>query len=131
MSTEIRLFTLNFFVFLKAQDPPDCEGPFCPIKCPPGTYRYDTGCDYLQPEPTCKNPRPAKETEYQICDYQACYCSPPTVRNEETKQCVELCDCPRKHVTVTPRTPVTPVTKRTPVTPRTPVTRRTPVTSSC
>ncbi|XP_061725269.1 uncharacterized protein LOC133531154 [Cydia pomonella] len=64
----------------------------CPLKCPPGTYRYAVGCDYLLPEPTCKNPRPVKETKFQICDFQACYCSPPTVRNEETNQCVRLCD---------------------------------------
>lgn len=65
-------------------------------ECEEGTHAYTTGCDYKMPEATCDNPNPVKETRGKICDFTACYCDPPTVRDTTTKKCVKLEDCPKK-----------------------------------
>ncbi|KAM3962111.1 uncharacterized protein ACR2FA_003798 [Aphomia sociella] len=65
----------------------------CVKECEEGTHSYTTGCGYLTPEATCDNPNPVKETRGMICDFSACYCDPPTVRDTKTKKCVPLDEC--------------------------------------
>ncbi|XP_023943428.2 uncharacterized protein LOC112049671 [Bicyclus anynana] len=67
----------------------------CMHYCEEGTYSYNTGCGPMTPEPTCENPHPVA-TRYAICDYSACYCKPPTVRDTSSKKCVLLERCPPK-----------------------------------
>ncbi|XP_047991688.1 uncharacterized protein LOC125230547 isoform X1 [Leguminivora glycinivorella] len=65
----------------------------CVEKCPVGTHAYTTGCSYLTPEATCANPNPKQDTRGKLCDFSACYCDAPTVRDEKTNQCVSLDKC--------------------------------------
>ncbi|XP_049885747.1 uncharacterized protein LOC126380398 [Pectinophora gossypiella] len=74
--------------------PRDCIGFYCGPACKPDEYLYSSGCDYLQPEPTCYNPNPPKDTRGKLCDYMKCYCRAPLVRDNTTNTCVELDDCP-------------------------------------
>ncbi|KPJ15533.1 hypothetical protein RR48_09462 [Papilio machaon] len=60
--------------------------------CEVGTHAYTTGCSHLTPEPTCAEPRP-KPRKGRICDYSACYCDPPTVRDTKTMKCVQVHEC--------------------------------------
>ncbi|XP_013165989.1 PREDICTED: uncharacterized protein LOC106116645 [Papilio xuthus] len=64
----------------------------CQEDCELGTHAYTTGCGHLTPEPTCAEPHP-KPRRGRICDYSACYCDPPTVRDPKTKKCVQLHEC--------------------------------------
>ncbi|CAG9568355.1 unnamed protein product [Danaus chrysippus] len=66
----------------------------CVRECEVGTHAYTTGCGYLTPEATCENPNPATDMRARICDYSACYCDPPTVRNKVNNKCVPLEECP-------------------------------------
>nr|XP_034835728.1 uncharacterized protein LOC117992178 [Maniola hyperantus] len=61
-----------------------------------GTHDYTTGCGYVTPEATCDNPNPVTDTSGKVCDYTACYCDSPTVRDTATDKCVRLEDCPKK-----------------------------------
>jgi hypothetical protein len=63
--------------------------------CPEGTHAYTTGCSQKMPEATCDVPNPVKEKAI-ICDYSACYCNAPTVRDKTTGKCVPLDQCPKK-----------------------------------
>ncbi|CAH0731349.1 unnamed protein product, partial [Brenthis ino] len=67
----------------------------CYKGCEEGTHGYSTGCGYLTPEPTCENPEPQEDTRGKICDYSACYCDAPTVRDTVSKKCVPLEECPK------------------------------------
>ncbi|XP_026331481.1 uncharacterized protein LOC113238853 [Hyposmocoma kahamanoa] len=67
----------------------------CSRECPEGTHGYSVGCGHLTPEATCQNPEPKEDTRGQICDYSACYCDAPTVRDTTTNKCVPLEDCPK------------------------------------
>ncbi|KAJ8709386.1 hypothetical protein PYW07_009212 [Mythimna separata] len=67
----------------------------CFKECEPGTYSYGTGCGPLTPEPTCDEPNPVAGRG-NVCDFSACYCSPPTVREPNSRKCVKLEDCPKK-----------------------------------
>ncbi|XP_059051738.1 uncharacterized protein LOC131846449 [Achroia grisella] len=66
----------------------------CARECEEGTYGYSLGCGFKTPEATCENPTPVQDRSRRICDYSACYCAPPTVRNTKTKKCVQLDECP-------------------------------------
>ncbi|CAH2095626.1 unnamed protein product [Euphydryas editha] len=66
----------------------------CQRECEPGTHAYTTGCHPKTPEPTCAEPNPQPERA-SICDFTACYCDSPTVRNTETNKCVPLEECPK------------------------------------
>ncbi|XP_023943406.2 uncharacterized protein LOC112049659 [Bicyclus anynana] len=68
----------------------------CYRECEEGTHSYGTGCGYLLPEATCDNPTPELDKRGKICDFSACYCDPPTVRDSATNKCVALEDCPKK-----------------------------------
>ncbi|XP_075984910.1 uncharacterized protein LOC142982336 [Anticarsia gemmatalis] len=88
------------FVALAAAKPQryDCNGTIdgfgrCIQDCPRGTYRYATACGPFTPEATCNRPHPRAEDAF-ICDFSACYCSSPKVRNVITGKCVALEDCP-------------------------------------
>ncbi|XP_032522652.1 uncharacterized protein LOC116774109 [Danaus plexippus] len=67
----------------------------CVRECEVGTHAYTTGCGYLTPEATCENPKPTTDMRARICDYSACYCDPPTVRNKVNNKCVPLEECPK------------------------------------
>nr|AAV91426.1 putative protease inhibitor 4 [Lonomia obliqua] len=67
----------------------------CSSECPVGTHGYATGCGRKMPEATCDAPNPVLE-EGIICDYSACYCDPPTVRDTVSNKCVSPNDCPKK-----------------------------------
>ncbi|KPJ01280.1 hypothetical protein RR46_01415 [Papilio xuthus] len=67
-------------------------GTYSQEDCELGTHAYTTGCGHLTPEPTCAEPHP-KPRRGRICDYSACYCDPPTVRDPKTKKCVQLHEC--------------------------------------
>ncbi|XP_026749490.1 uncharacterized protein LOC113510237 [Galleria mellonella] len=68
----------------------------CVRECEEGTHGYAVGCDFITPEPTCEEPKPVKDTRAGlICDFSACYCDPPTVRDTKTKKCVPLEECPQ------------------------------------
>ncbi|VVC88196.1 unnamed protein product [Leptidea sinapis] len=62
-------------------------------ECEVGTRAYTTGCSKLKPEPSCEDPNPP-ELPGNICDFSACYCEPPTLRNKLTKECVAPEKCP-------------------------------------
>ncbi|CAG9793227.1 unnamed protein product [Diatraea saccharalis] len=68
----------------------------CARECEEGTHAYAVGCAQKTPEATCEEPNPVKE-EAIICDYSACYCDPPTVRDTVSDKCVALEDCPKKN----------------------------------
>ncbi|RVE48509.1 hypothetical protein evm_006820 [Chilo suppressalis] len=68
----------------------------CARECEEGTHAYAVGCARKTPEPSCDEPNPVKEDAI-ICDYSACYCDPPTVRDHASKKCVLLEDCPKKN----------------------------------
>ncbi|XP_045779576.1 synaptic vesicle membrane protein VAT-1 homolog [Maniola jurtina] len=69
----------------------------CAYGCEDGTHDYTTGCDYVTPEATCDNPNPVPDIDAgEVCDYTACYCNSPTVRDTTTNKCVRLEDCPKK-----------------------------------
>ncbi|XP_026322539.1 uncharacterized protein LOC113232117 [Hyposmocoma kahamanoa] len=65
-------------------------------ECPEGTHSYSLGCDFLVPEATCENPKPKADTRVMLCDYSACYCDEPTVRDTASNKCVPLDQCPKK-----------------------------------
>ncbi|KAF9794891.1 hypothetical protein SFRURICE_005126 [Spodoptera frugiperda] len=67
----------------------------CYKECEVGTRAYTTGCGPLVPEPTCDEPNPVAG-EGLICDYSACYCEAPTVRDTVSGKCVNLDQCPKK-----------------------------------
>ncbi|KAL0868235.1 hypothetical protein ABMA27_007768 [Loxostege sticticalis] len=67
----------------------------CAHECEEGTHAYTTGCSPKTPEPTCAEPNPVAE-KHAICDYSACYCDPPTVRDTVSNKCVPLDKCPKK-----------------------------------
>ncbi|OWR48384.1 putative protease inhibitor 4 [Danaus plexippus plexippus] len=79
----------------------------CVRECEVGTHAYTTGCGYLTPEATCENPKPTTDMRARICDYSACYCDPPTVRNKVNNKCVPLEECPKEAETAAPRQEVT------------------------
>ncbi|XP_038221235.1 uncharacterized protein LOC119839109 [Zerene cesonia] len=66
----------------------------CVRECEVGTHAYTTGCGVLKPEPTCDDPNPAAGKGI-ICDYSACYCDPPTVKDKISGKCLLLEDCPK------------------------------------
>ncbi|KAL4719611.1 hypothetical protein ACJJTC_018191 [Scirpophaga incertulas] len=66
----------------------------CARECEVGTHSYNTGCSRKMPEATCDNPNPELE-EGILCDYSACYCDAPTVRDTASGKCVRLEDCPQ------------------------------------
>ncbi|CAK1594148.1 unnamed protein product [Parnassius mnemosyne] len=68
----------------------------CSRECEEGTQAYTTGCDYLTKEATCDEPNPQPDTRGMICDFTACYCAPPTVRDTVTNKCVPLEECTKK-----------------------------------
>ncbi|XP_045779516.1 uncharacterized protein LOC123877045 isoform X2 [Maniola jurtina] len=68
----------------------------CSRECEEGTHAYAIGCGHMTPEATCDNPNPVADTRGMICDYSACYCDPPTVRDTATNKCVPLEECPKK-----------------------------------
>ncbi|CAG5024882.1 unnamed protein product [Parnassius apollo] len=68
----------------------------CYRECEEGTQAYALGCGYLTKEATCKEPNPQPDTRGKICDFSACYCAPPTVRDPVTKKCVPLEECTRE-----------------------------------
>nr|XP_021198120.2 uncharacterized protein LOC110381997 [Helicoverpa armigera] len=69
----------------------------CMGECEPGTYSYTSNCDQMMiPEPTCDTPTPQEEEA--PCDYSACYCKAPTVRDTSSGKCVPLEQCPKKQV---------------------------------
>ncbi|XP_034835729.1 uncharacterized protein [Maniola hyperantus] len=68
----------------------------CAYGCEEGTHDYTTGCGPVSPEPTCDIPIPVVDTSSIVCDFSACYCNPPTVRDTTTDKCVRLEDCPEK-----------------------------------
>ncbi|XP_035452630.2 uncharacterized protein LOC118277799 isoform X2 [Spodoptera frugiperda] len=67
----------------------------CYKECEVGTRAYTTGCGPLVPEPTCDEPNPVAG-EGLICDFSACYCEAPTVRDTASGKCVNLDQCPKK-----------------------------------
>ncbi|XP_028158998.1 uncharacterized protein LOC135081790 [Ostrinia nubilalis] len=67
----------------------------CSRECEEGTHAYALGCGHKTPEPTCEEPKPVEEKGI-LCDYSACYCDPPTVRDTVSGKCVELEKCPKK-----------------------------------
>nr|XP_026500175.1 uncharacterized protein LOC113403794 [Vanessa tameamea] len=67
----------------------------CHRECEVGTHAYTTGCGFLTPEATCDNPAPVVNENGKICDYSACYCDPPTVRDTISGKCVQKEDCPK------------------------------------
>ncbi|XP_021198121.3 serine protease inhibitor 3 isoform X1 [Helicoverpa armigera] len=67
----------------------------CYKECEEGTHAYTTGCGPKTPEATCDNPTPQAEKAI-ICDYSACYCDPPTVRDTASGKCVRREECPKK-----------------------------------
>ncbi|CAH0731351.1 unnamed protein product, partial [Brenthis ino] len=67
----------------------------CVGGCEEGTHAYATGCEVLTPEPTCENPEPKEDSDEMICDFTACYCNAPTVRDTVSNKCVPLEDCPK------------------------------------
>lgn len=47
-------------------------------------------------EPTCSNPRPmCSKMFFSGIDFVPCFCKKPLVRNEQTKECVDLSKCPK------------------------------------
>ncbi|KAG6445545.1 uncharacterized protein LOC115440516 [Manduca sexta] len=64
----------------------------CQRECEEGTHAYTTGCSKKTPEPTCEEPNPVEEDAI-ICDYSACYCDAPNVRDTKTNKCVPLDQC--------------------------------------
>ncbi|CAH2237077.1 jg17252 [Pararge aegeria aegeria] len=70
----------------------------CHRECEVGTHAYTTGCGFKQPEATCANPKPELDTRGKICDYSACYCDEPTVRDTATGKCVPLEECTKKSI---------------------------------
>ncbi|CAB3233133.1 unnamed protein product [Arctia plantaginis] len=67
----------------------------CQRECEEGTHAYAPGCGPKTSEATCDEPNP-KEERVIICDYSACYCDPPTVRDTVSGKCVTLDQCPKK-----------------------------------
>ncbi|CAG9568356.1 unnamed protein product [Danaus chrysippus] len=67
----------------------------CLGECDEGTHAYTIGCGYLEPEPTCEDPHPSIDQGILICDFMACYCDSPTVRNKLIGKCVPLDECPQ------------------------------------
>ncbi|CAB3233129.1 unnamed protein product [Arctia plantaginis] len=67
----------------------------CQTECEEGTHAYATACGKKTPEATCDEPNPKPETA-DICDYSACYCDEPTVRDTASGKCVTLDKCPQK-----------------------------------
>ncbi|KAJ2954905.1 hypothetical protein O0L34_g3228 [Tuta absoluta] len=65
----------------------------CVRECEEGTHAYALGCGYKTPEATCEVPHPEPETA-MLCDYSACYCDEPTVRDTTTGRCVPRDQCP-------------------------------------
>ncbi|CAH2237074.1 uncharacterized protein LOC120633925 [Pararge aegeria] len=65
----------------------------CVRDCEEGTHGYSTGCSPVEPEPTCDNPTPVVDPTEDICDFTACYCDAPTVRDTATGKCVLLEEC--------------------------------------
>ncbi|XP_013195054.2 uncharacterized protein LOC106138449 [Amyelois transitella] len=65
----------------------------CVKECDEGTHAYSLGCGNKVPEPTCEEPNPVVEKGL-LCDYSACYCDPPTVRDTKNNVCVPLDKCP-------------------------------------
>ncbi|XP_045779575.1 UPF0329 protein ECU05_1680/ECU11_0050-like [Maniola jurtina] len=72
------------------------SAPVGAYQCEEGTHDFTTGCGYVTPEATCDNPNPVTDTSGEVCDYTACYCDSPTVRDTTTDKCVRLEDCPKK-----------------------------------
>ncbi|KAI5645859.1 hypothetical protein NE865_02129 [Phthorimaea operculella] len=66
----------------------------CVRECEEGTHAYALGCGYRTPEPTCEEPHPEPETS-MLCDYSACYCDQPTVRDTASGRCVPPDQCPQ------------------------------------
>ncbi|CAB3224837.1 unnamed protein product [Arctia plantaginis] len=64
----------------------------CIRACEIGTYAYTTGCSQKTPEPNCYEPNPKTEGPI-VCNFSACYCEQPTVRDLITGQCVTLDEC--------------------------------------
>ncbi|KAJ8711946.1 hypothetical protein PYW08_008900 [Mythimna loreyi] len=67
----------------------------CYKECEVGTHSYGTGCGPLIPEPTCEEPNPVAGRG-NICDFFACYCDAPTVRDTVSGKCVKIEECPKK-----------------------------------
>ncbi|KAJ8711945.1 hypothetical protein PYW08_008899 [Mythimna loreyi] len=67
----------------------------CYKECEEGTHSYSTGCGPLTPEATCEEPNPV-EGKGLICDYSACHCDSPTVRDSVSGKCVKVEECPKK-----------------------------------
>ncbi|GBP04534.1 hypothetical protein EVAR_3900_1 [Eumeta japonica] len=67
----------------------------CFRECEEGTHAYSTGCGPRTPEATCDNPEPQPEPG-ALCDYSACYCDAPTVRDGASGKCVPPHHCPKK-----------------------------------
>ncbi|CAB3233139.1 unnamed protein product [Arctia plantaginis] len=63
--------------------------------CEEGTHSYTIGCGYRVLEATCDEPNPQPE-KFMMCDYSACYCDAPTVRDSASGKCVALDKCPQK-----------------------------------
>ncbi|CAG4985579.1 unnamed protein product [Colias eurytheme] len=66
----------------------------CQRECEVGTHAYTTGCGTLQPEPTCDDLSPVAGKGI-ICDFTACYCDPPTVKDKKSGKCVPVEECPK------------------------------------
>ncbi|CAG5056784.1 unnamed protein product [Parnassius apollo] len=98
----VACFVLLAFVSMALSDPiPHSRGCIYILgkssrECEEGTQAYTTGCGYLTNEATCDEPNPQPDTRGMICDFSACYCAPPTVRNTVTNKCVPLEECPKK-----------------------------------
>ncbi|XP_075984708.1 uncharacterized protein LOC142982198 [Anticarsia gemmatalis] len=70
----------------------------CKRECEEGTHAYGSACPQpTKPEPTCEDPHP-KEINPGYCDYSACYCDAPTVRDTISGKCVLLENCPNLKV---------------------------------
>ncbi|CAH2054104.1 unnamed protein product, partial [Iphiclides podalirius] len=65
----------------------------CQRECEEGTTAYVSNCDYMVPEATCDEPNPQPDLSGKLCDYSACYCEAPTVRDTKTNKCVALEEC--------------------------------------
>ncbi|XP_075984580.1 uncharacterized protein LOC142982119 [Anticarsia gemmatalis] len=100
MKVVIALCVLTFVSFASATPQAYPRGCIyvlgkCYKECEVGTHAYATGCGQKTPEATCEQPNPVKE-EGIICDYSACYCDPPTVRDSISGKCVPIEQCPKK-----------------------------------
>ncbi|KAJ8711947.1 hypothetical protein PYW08_008901 [Mythimna loreyi] len=97
MKIILALCVLSIVALVNAK-PSGCRfGPWgrCVEQCPDGTHSYSSGCRPLVPEATCDNPNPVAG-QAPLCDYSACYCDAPTVRDSTTGRCVQLEECPKK-----------------------------------